>query len=344
MTTQVLLPLADTVLEQVSEAVRLGLSAKPKSLPPWLFYDEAGSRLFEQITELDEYYLTRTERSIFAAHAAAILAEAVRDLHDGDRVQANRGAHACDAQTLRIVELGAGSADKTRLLLLAAVEREGSVVYEPVDVSASALEAACVRIEREIPEVLLAPRVIDYTRDLELDPTAAGERRLVIYIGSSIGNFEPEEAIRLLCRVRARLRSGDGILLGVDLRKDERALLAAYNDSAGVTAAFNLNLLARLNRELGANFNPSLFAHRAVWNDEASRIEMHLECQASHIVRIPALDLEIAFAEGETIHTENSYKFPPGGAEAMLSAACFTPAATWTDPHSRFAVCLGQVE
>jgi L-histidine Nalpha-methyltransferase len=332
MTTQVLLPLADTVLEQVSEAVRLGLSAKPKSLPPWLFYDEAGSRLFEQITELDEYYLTRTERSIFAAHSAAILAKAV----EGEQTGKN--------QTLRIVELGAGSADKTRLLLLAVLKRQRSVVYEPVDVSASALEAACDRIEREIPAVQVAPRVIDYTRDLELGPAGVGERRLVLYIGSSIGNFEPEEAIRLLRRVRARLHPGDGMLLGVDLIKDPRMLLAAYNDAAGVTAAFNLNLLTRLNRELSADFDPGLFAHRAIWNNAASRIEMHLECLARHTVHFAALDLEVHFEAGETIHTENSYKFPPGAAEAMLSTAGFTPTATFTDPRGHFAVCLSQVE
>lgn len=326
MTTQVLLPLADSVLEQVSEAVRLGLSAKPKSLPPWLFYDEAGSRLFEQITELDEYYLTRTERSIFAAHSTAILDQ------------------AGNGQTLRIVELGAGSADKTRLLLLAALKRQRAVVYEPVDVSASALEAACDRIEREIPAVQVAPRVIDYTRNLELGPADAGERRLVLYIGSSIGNFEPEEAIRLLRRVRASLRPGDGLLLGVDLIKDPGMLLAAYNDAAGVTAAFNLNLLTRLNRELGADFDLGLFAHRALWNPAGSRIEMHLECRARHTVRFAALDLQVHFEAGETIHTENSYKFPPGAAESMLSAACFCPTTTFTDPKSHFAVCLGQVE
>jgi L-histidine Nalpha-methyltransferase len=326
MTTQALVSLADLVLDRIASAVRDGLTAHPKTLPPWLFYDEAGSLLFEQITTLPEYYLTRVERSILSRHGAAILAE------------------AGDGQSLRIVELGAGSADKTRLLLQAAVDRQASVIYEPVDVSASALEAARDRIELEIPCVEVVPRVMDYTRDLVLEPAGVSERRLVLYIGSSIGNFEPEDAAALLRHVRSRLCPGDGFLLGVDLRKDKQTLLAAYNDREGVTAAFNLNLLARLNRELGANFDLDAFAHRAIWNPRASRIEMHLESLEDQTVRIPALELEIDFAAGETLHTENSYKFRPGAVEALLSASGFTPTATWTDPREQFAVCLGQVE
>ncbi|MGB6689359.1 MAG: L-histidine N(alpha)-methyltransferase [Terracidiphilus sp.] len=325
MTAQVVLPIADEVLDQVATAVRLGLTAQPKSLPPWLFYDEAGSLLFEQITELPSYYLTRVERGILAANSSDILAQ------------------AGDTQRLRVVELGAGSAFKTRVLLQAAIRRQSSVIYEPVDVSFTALEAACQSIDRDMPEVQVVPRVMDYTSELEFESSDA-ERRLVLYIGSSIGNFEPDEALRLLRRVRSRLRPGDGLLLGVDLAKDEVTLLAAYDDPERVTAAFNLNILNRLNHELGANFDLGTFAHRALWNPAASRIEMHLESRSPQSVRIPALDLEIDFAEGETIHTENSYKFPPGGAEALLSAAGFTPIATWTDQYHRFDVTLGQVE
>jgi L-histidine Nalpha-methyltransferase len=326
MTTQVLVPVGDETLERVAAAVGRGLTAQPKTLPPWLFYDEAGSQLFEQITELPEYYLTRVERSILAAHAEAIV------------------AHAAGLDRLRIVELGAGSAEKTRLLLAAAAEGQDRVVYEPVDVSATALESACERIEREIPGVEVIPRVMDYTRELELVPVPAGERTLVLYIGSSIGNFEPEEAARLLKRVRTRLKRGDGILLGVDLHKDEETLVTAYDDAAGVTAAFNLNVLARLNRELGADFDLDAFTHRAVWNPRQSRMEMHLVSRGKQSARIAALDLAIEFDEKETIHTENSYKFPTGGAEAMLAAAGFAPAATFTDPRNQFAVCLGRAE
>jgi L-histidine Nalpha-methyltransferase len=213
-----------------------------------------------------------------------------------------------------------------------------------VDVSASALEEARDRIEREIPGVLVTPRVLDYTKGLELDGASFGERRLVLYIGSSIGNFEPEEAERLLANVRSVLAAGDSILLGVDLVKDRATLLAAYDDKAGVTAAFNRNLLVRLNRELGADFDPDAFTHRAVWNRFRSRIEMHLGNTLPQTVHIPSLDMRIEFRPGETIHTENSYKYAPGQAEAILTAAGFTPTATWMDEKEQFAVCLARVE
>jgi dimethylhistidine N-methyltransferase len=321
----------ERVLDQrVAAAVRSGFSSRPRRLPPWLFYDAAGSRLFNEITCRPEYYLTRTERSILAAHADAMIAQAA----DGARLQ--------------ITELGAGSADKTRLLLKAATARQGAVVYEPVDVSASALVEAKDRIEREIAGVVVAPRVMDYThgngRGLKLKPTEAGERRLVLYIGSSIGNFDPPEAMRLLRRVRAGLNPGDSLLLGVDQVKDEATLLAAYDDAAGVTADFNLNLLTRLNRELGAEFYLESFEHRAVWNEGESRIEMHLESRVAQTVSLPALNLEVEFGEGETIHTENSYKYRPGQAEASLAEAGFAAAESWTDERGWFSVCLARAE
>jgi L-histidine Nalpha-methyltransferase len=312
--------------ERVAAAVREGLASRPRRLPPWLFYDEAGSRLFEEITELPEYYLTRTERGIFANHAAEMIARAAGD------------------ERLRVAELGAGSADKTRLLLAAAVERQGTVLYEPVDVSATALEAARERIEGEIPGATVSVQHLDYTQGLELEPAGNGERRLVLYIGSSVGNFEPHEAKRLLDRVRAGLKQGDGLLLGVDLVKDEATLLAAYNDAAGVTARFNRNLLERLNRELGGDFDPEGFAHRAIWNEAESRIEMHLESLTEQQARLAALDFEVEFAPGESIHTENSYKYRPGQAEAMLAVSGFVSAASWTDERGWFAVCLGKAE
>jgi len=318
------IPENEAVQEAVGRAVQQGLTATPKRLPPWLFYDDAGSLLFDRITELPEYYLTRTERAILTRNSDAMIRQ------------------AAEGQRLRIAELGAGSADKTRLLLAAAVSLQDTVVYEPVDVSPSALSSAKNRIEQEIAGVTVAPRVMDYMQQLELAPEAADERRLVLYIGSSIGNFDPHEANLLLERVRAGLSPGDGLLLGVDLVKDEPTLLAAYDDAAGVTASFNLNLLARLNRELGADFNLQAFQHRAVWNARQSRIEMHLESRIAQQVRIAALDVEVAFAARETIHTENSYKYQPGQAEERLSAAGFKPAKTWTDPQSWFAVCLAR--
>lgn len=312
----------------VASAALEGLSALPRRLPPWLFYDEAGSRLFDAITELDEYYLTRTERGILTRHA-------------GEMIAAAAGGNT----RLRIAELGAGSAEKTRLLLHAAVARQGLVAYEPIDVSASALESARERIEREIAGVRVLPRVMDYTHGPGLVLNGHhSERRLVLYIGSSIGNFEPDEAALLLDRVRAGLSPGDTLLLGVDLVKDESILLAAYDDAAGVTAAFNRNLLVRLNRELGGNFDPDVFAHRAVWNPAQSRIEMHLESLIAQRVRLAAVGATLDFDAGETIHTENSYKYTPGQAETLLSAAGFAPVERWTDPREWFAVYLGRLE
>ncbi|HEU5349989.1 MAG TPA: L-histidine N(alpha)-methyltransferase [Terracidiphilus sp.] len=312
------------IAEQVAAAVRAGLTARPKRLPAWLFYDEAGSRLFEEITELEEYYLTRTERRIFLDFQEEIL-----------------DAASC-GRRLRIAELGAGSAEKTRLLLAGALERQGRVVYEPVDVSATALEAARECIERELRGVEVRPRVADYTRGLELDEAEDDERRLVLYIGSSIGNFEPEQAAALLKGVRAGLRAGDGLLLGVDLVKEDSVLLAAYDDAAGVTAAFNRNVLERVNRELGADFDPEAFAHVAVWNAERRRMEMHLESTRRQTVRVEALGLRAEFGAGERMHTENSYKYEPDEAEAMLRAAGFAPAGRWTDARGWFAVSLGR--
>lgn len=309
---------------RLAAAVRAGLTSYPRFLPPWLFYDEAGSLLFEQITELPEYYLTRTERSILSAHAAEMM------------------ALAAGGAPLRIAELGAGSAEKTRLLLKAAVTQQGAVVYEPIDVSPTALEAARTRIEREIRGVHVAPQLCDYMHGLKLQPAGDDERRLMLYIGSSIGNFDPQEALLLLEQIRSVLRSGDALLLGVDLVKDEATLLAAYDDAAGITAAFNRNILARLNRELAASFDPAAFAHRALWNSAASRIEMHLESRGAQRVRLAALQLDVEFAAGETIHTENSYKYAPGQAETLLAQAGFAPAATWTDARGWFAVSLAR--
>ena len=304
-------------------AVREGLSSQPRSLPAWLFYDEAGSQLFERITELPEYYLTRTERGILAANAGAIIARATGDAR------------------LRIAELGAGSASKTCLLLAAAIERQGAVHYEPIDVSASALQEARRRIEAEIAGVTVTCRTMDYTNGLGFKALRPGERRLVLYIGSSMGNFEPDEALRLLQRVRATLRQGDAILLGVDLIKNREILLEAYDDAAGVTAAFNRNLLLRLNRELGADFNPLAFAHRALWNRAQSRVEMHLESRRAQRVHFSGLEMTVNFAAGETLHTENSYKYAPGQVETMLARAGFDPTATWSDEKNWFAVCMG---
>lgn len=303
-----------------SEVYR-GLTACPKTLRPWLFYDERGSELFEQITELPEYYPTRTERSILSEHADQIVAK------------------AAGCEQLAIIELGAGTATKTGLLLKAAVRRQSEVIYHAIDVSSTALDEAKRRIEAELEGVAVVPRVGDYTEGLgQVD--ADGQRRMVLYIGSSIGNFEPTDAVQLLRDIRRELNPGEKLLLGVDMVKDQKILLSAYDDAAQVTAEFNKNVLTRINRELGANFNLQLFRHRARWNEERSRIEMHLESLMAQRVSIPALELEIKLQRGETIHTENSYKFRDKGVIEMLERADFHLSDHWTDEHEWFGVYL----
>jgi L-histidine Nalpha-methyltransferase len=306
-------------LSPVARAALRGLTAVPRTLPPWLFYDAIGSALFERITELQEYYLTRTERAIFAAHADAIIAAAAGE------------------ETLSIAELGAGTAAKTGLLLASAVRRQGRVNYRPIDVSPTALEMAKRHLETKVPGVLVEPQLADYTREpISLDAAAA--RRLVLYIGSSIGNFSPEDAVHVLRTVREQLQPGDTLLLGTDMVKDENTLLAAYDDAAGVTAEFNRNMLYRLNRELGAGFDVSRFAHRAIWNKAESRMEMHLVSNGPQRVTIG--DLELHFAAGESIHTENSYKFTQRSIAWLLKQSGFTLGQQWMDEREWFAVNL----
>jgi L-histidine Nalpha-methyltransferase len=305
----------------VGAEVYRGLAAQPKTLSPWLFYDERGSELFEAITELPEYYLTRTERAIFAEYGDEILDA------------------AADNRTLKMIELGAGTATKTGLLLQAATRRQGTVDYLAIDVSETALAAAQQRIEAEIPGVNVISRVGDYTEGIE-EISCADQRRMVLYIGSSIGNFEPGAAIQVLREVRRRLAPGDKLLLGADRVKERSVLVRAYDDEAGVTAAFNKNILTRINRELGANFNLRLFRHRTRWNHEQSRIEMHLESLIPQHVTIPALDLEIKFGRGETIHTENSYKFTVSSVASIVERAGFSMSRCWTDEHEWFGVYL----
>jgi L-histidine N-alpha-methyltransferase len=299
--------------------VRRGLLRSPKSLPPKFFYDAAGSVLFEEITRLPEYYLTRTERAIFQRYAPAIVAAA--------------------GPELAIVELGAGSASKTCLLLHAALQRQARLAYFPVDVSAEALQSAAQRLRAQFPSLDVQPIVADFTNGFRLPP-AFGARRLVLFIGSSIGNFEPEEASALLRRLHRHLHPGDALLLGADLAKDPALLLPAYNDSQGVTARFNLNMLARLNRELDADFRLNQFRHVAEWNPRASRMEIYLQSRRRQSVRLGELGLTVAFAAGERLHTENSYKYTPQLLEEILQPSGFTIEQSWHDAHHWFAVML----
>ncbi len=296
-----------------------GLTSRPKTLPPKLFYDAAGSALFERITELPEYYLTATEQGIFERHACHMVCAAGR------------------APT--IIELGAGTAKKTMLVLRAALAAHHAVRFIPVDVSSFALDEAYRRVRTELPQVVVQPLVMDYTQHSPALAQLPG-RKLVLYIGSSIGNFEPMAASALLRRLRSSLAPGDALLLGTDMRKPADVLLPAYDDASGVTAQFNLNILARINREFDADFDLERFEHCVTWNQRDSRIEMHLMSRAHHFVNIRALEISVPFASGETIHTENSYKFTPSMIQAMAKNGGFEIEQSWSDERKWFTVTL----
>ncbi len=307
-------------LPSIAADVLAGLSVTPKSLPFRLFYDAAGSELFEQITRIPEYYLTRYETRILRAQSQAIVRAA--------GLPAN------------VIELGAGAAVKTRLILEGLQQQRGPVTYYPVDVSPAALEAAQENL-RGLQDVAVQPVLADYTTSMDFVPRVPGPR-LILYLGSSIGNFEPLHASLLLSHLRSRLEAHDTLLLGTDMVKDASVLLPAYDDAAGVTAAFNRNLLVRINRELGANFEPDSFAHLARWDEEASRIEIYLQSTRAQEVEIPALRMRVTFDAGETIHTENSYKFTPTMVESILRNGRFRRDCTWTDAKRWFAVHLAR--
>lgn len=306
--------------------VQRGLLRRPRSLPPWMFYDARGSRIFERITQLPEYYPTRTERNILASCCDAIIAAACPD----------------NSEAVRLVELGAGTASKTTILLVAAARLRSEVLYAPVDVSSDALDVACETIATALPEVCITPIVTNYvTHPPQLE--SFNGTTLGLYIGSSIGNFAPEEARTILRNLRGQLQSGDALLLGVDMVKDEPTLVAAYDDRDGVTAEFNLNMLHRLNRDLGADFDLARFRHRALWNPVESRIEMHLESTRDQYVRIAAASLDVYFAKRERIHTENSYKFTDASIRILLGEAGFQVEQTWTDKRGWYSVTLARV-
>lgn len=306
----------------IAPDVLQGLSSEPKRLPPKLFYDAEGSRLFEQITETAEYYPTRIERGILEKHA-------------GEIVEAAGG-------NLTLVELGAGSASKTRVLISALLRRQLRLEFHPVDVSPTALKDALASLNGDFPRLRVRPIVADYSQSVP-ELTQISGRRLVLFIGSTIGNFEPDEALAFLRRVGRSLRPGDALLIGFDMVKDAHILRNAYNDADGVTARFNKNLLARINRELGSDFDLDEFQHVAFWNRRMSRIEMHLESRVDQVVRIPDLDRSFQFSFGERIHTENSYKFTPASIKRLLRQCGLNLKHRWTDSNEWFSVVLARV-
>jgi len=299
------------------EDVRAGLLATPRELPPKYFYDERGSRLFEEITRLPEYYLTRAEREILLAHAAEIV-ETTRP-------------HT-------LVELGAGSAAKTRILLAAMHSQAAAVTYVPVDVSEDFLKQTHDALEAEFPWLRVEPVVADMSVGLELPPMAH-RPVLFAFLGSTIGNFDATGAVALLRRIRDRMRADDRLLLGTDLRKDRRTLEAAYNDSAGVTAEFNRNMLYVLNTELGADFVPKRFEHRAFYNQTEHRIEMHLHSVGAQTVHVPGLP-PIEMRDREGIRTELSYKYDRRAVEELSTAAGLSLTHWFVDAQSRFTLSL----
>ncbi|TJY63221.1 L-histidine N(alpha)-methyltransferase [Sinimarinibacterium sp. CAU 1509] len=298
------------------EDVVAGLSATPKTLPSKYFYDAAGSELFERICELPEYYPTRTERALLQQHADA-MADAL-----GPRVL--------------LIEPGAGSGEKTQLLLQA-LDRPAA--YVPVDISGEYLAEVAHGWRSQFPHIEVLPVAADFTQAFSVPRvTATPSRRVVFFPGSTLGNFEPSAARQLLSAFRKLAGEGGRLLLGVDLQKDVSILERAYDDAAGVTAAFNRNLLMRINRELGGRFDLDSFAHVARYDDTHHRIEMHLRSTRDQVVSVAGT--AVRFRSGETIHTENSYKYTPESVRALAAAAGWRAQARWLDPDCWFGVFL----
>jgi L-histidine N-alpha-methyltransferase len=302
--------------------VRAGLTASPKTLPPRWFYDSLGSSLFDAICFLPEYYVMRAEAEVLTSFATEIAASLGTDL--------------------RLVELGSGAARKTRILLDPLTETQPALEYVPIDIDAAMLERSGRDLLSEYPQLRVTAIASDFSQPsvpLARLPRHRG-RTVVLFLGSTIGNLDPEAAVAMLRDLRGALAPGDALFLGADLRKSRAILEPAYDDPLGVTAAFNRNLLVRMNRELGADFALDAFTHRAFYDETHGRIEMHLVSTRAQRVRIDALALEVDFAEGETIHTESSYKHDASTLAALAAKTGFVIYSTWTDARSWFADTL----
>ena len=291
---------------ELAADVIAGLTGKPKSLPPKYFYDHAGSALFDRITRLPEYYPTRSELALLERHSAEMA--------------------SLLPPAAALVEFGSGSSRKARILLGAAANIEA---YVPIDISGDFLREDAAKLHRDFPRLAIFPVAADFTVTTELPAEVAKMPRAGFFPGSTIGNFEPDEAAGFLRRAGRMLGHGAVLVVGVDLAKEPDILYHAYNDAAGVTAKFNLNLLARINRELGANFNLAAFEHHAFYNTDKNRIEMHLASTTRQKVRIG--DVTVDFRAGETIHTENSYKYSVESFKALAHGSGYTPLQVWTD-------------
>ncbi len=284
---------------------------------PKYFYDELGSQLFEAICLLPEYYLTRSENEILARYADQIVASV-----EGQKT---------------LLEMGSGSASKTRLIIEALLRRQSELLFIPVDISATALESSSRILLQSYPRLNIEAYAADYFAGLAELGKKPRARTLALFLGSNISNFDLDEANRFLKAMRSVLQKGDALLLGADLKKDPAILEAAYNDALGVTSAFNLNVLARINRELAGTFDLRSFQHRAFYNEEAGRIEIYIESLVNQRVRIGKLDLDVEFAAGELIHTENSYKYDKAGIAKLAAQTGFELSRTWLDSQERFS-------
>ena len=304
--------------------IQRGLTSNPKHLFPKYLYDELGSRLFEAICQVDEYYLTRAEDEILTNHADEIVASIP------------------DCQTL--IELGSGSAEKTRKIIEALIQRHGDLLFVPVDISASALEESSHALLDSYPSLRIDAYAADYFQALAALPARDASPALVLFLGSNIGNFEKDEATGFLRAIRHVLHRGDALLLGADLKKDPAILEAAYNDSLGVTRSFIVNELERINRELDANFDLWAFGLRSVYNQLLGRVEVYLESLKQQEVTIQSLNLTIGLAAGERIHVENAYKFDTEDLRNLGQQTGFKLERTWLDRHDRFSSNLFRVE
>jgi len=308
------------VEHDLARDVREALTGPMKSLPCKYFYDQQGMALFEQICNLPEYYLTRVETAILKNQAARII-------------------ELCHSNLI-LVELGSGSSTKSRYLIEPCLARQEQLAYYAVDISPGGMENGVRQLLQEYPRLRVVGLVGEFADGLSYLATHASEPRLVAFLGSTVGNFTEEEIARFFTMLRHHLRPDDRFLLGVDLLKDPTVLEAAYDDSQGITAKFNLNILTRLNRELSADFDLAAFRHRAVFNQERSRIEMHLVSLRNQRVRIGDLGLDIDFRQGETIHTENCYKYSQEVMESLLASHGFQVLSRFTDPQDRFCLFL----
>ncbi len=309
-----------SLVEEFAADVLQGLSLPKKYLPPKYFYDGRGSKLFEAICLTPEYYVTRTEHNILCRNADSIVAKLPKDAS--------------------LVEFGSGNSSKTRLLIEALLRRSRSLKYHPIDISSSALASSASELLQHYPSLEVRTIHAEYFDGMESLSTITKGPKLILFLGSNIGNFEPAEAVNFLREIRTRMNPEDRLLVGVDMVKDLAVLEAAYNDAEGVTAEFNLNLLRRINCELDGNFDLDAFRHLALFNPAKSRIEMHLESLVDQTVSIKSIDKEFMFARGETIHTENSYKYTEDKLAGLFVDAGLERSEQWSDEHRYFTVNL----